>query len=145
MRTHAVRLTPGTDLKQALEHVTREHDLRAGLILTCVGSLSRARLRMPGAAGEPEMFRTFEEPTEILSLTGTLGPDGLHIHIGLSLRSGDCVGGHLVDGCLVNTTAEVVIGELAQVEFRRPPDPATGYDELSVQSRPSGKEGGGDV
>lgn len=135
MRTLAVRLTPGADLKAELERLAREHGLQAGCILTCVGSLGRARLRMPGAIGEAEVFRTFEEPMEIVSLTGTLCPDGLHVHIGLSRRDGACIGGHLAGGCIVNTTAELVIGELGDVAFSRPTDPGTGYDELSVTPR----------
>ncbi len=135
MNVFATRLSPGADLHEALERLTREHGLRAGLILSCVGSLSRARLRMPGAIGEADVFMAFEEPTEIVSLTGTLCPDGLHIHISLARRDGSCVGGHLVRGCIVNTTAELAIGELADVAFSRPLDPATGYDELSVRPR----------
>ena len=135
MRTLAFRLTPGTDLLHELEHLTGAHALRAGLILTCVGSLSRTRLRMPGAMGEEEVFRTWDEPMEIVSLTGTLCPDGLHVHIGLALGDGRCIGGHLASGCIVNTTAELVIGELEDVEFSRPLDPATGYDELSIKAR----------
>src|SRR5436305_46970 len=119
MRAHAVRLTPGTDLEAALHRLTETHGLRAGCILTCVGSLSAARLRMPGAIGEPDAFRTWEEPMEIVSLTGTLCPDGLHVHVSLARRDGACVGGHLAGGCIINTTAELVIGELADVEFRR--------------------------
>jgi predicted DNA-binding protein with PD1-like motif len=92
---------------------------------------------MPGASGEAEVFRSFDEPMEIVSLTGTLSPDGLHVHIALSRSDGACIGGHLVPGCIVNTTAELVIGELPEVEFRRLPDPATGYRELSVQPRRS--------
>jgi predicted DNA-binding protein with PD1-like motif len=135
MRAHAFRLTPGTDLIEALERLTEAHGLRAGCILTGVGSLSQARLRMPGATGEPERFMSFSEPMEIVSLTGTLSPDGLHVHIALARRDGACVGGHVVSGCIVNTTAEVVIGELVDVEFGRPPDPATGYDELEIRPR----------
>jgi len=74
---------------------------------------------------------------EIVSLTGTLCPDGPHIHISLARRDGACVGGHLAHGCIVNTTAELVIGDLPQVEFRRTPDPATGYNELTVLPRSS--------
>ncbi len=136
MRTHAFRLMPGTDLKAELERLVEAHALRAGCILSCVGSLSSTRLRMPGAVGEDEAFATFAEPMEIVSLTGTLCPDGLHIHISLSRRDGACIGGHLVRGCIVNTTAELVIGDLPHLEFRRPLDPATGYNELSVQPRP---------
>ena len=137
MHVHAFRLTPGTDLKGALERLVHEHALAAGCILSCVGSLSRARLRMPGGFGEAEAFRTFDEPMEIVSLAGTLSPDGLHVHISLSRRDGACVGGHLVQGCLVNTTAELVIGDLSHLEFRRPLDSATGYGELSVRAKAS--------
>ncbi len=133
MRVYAFRLTPGTDLKGELARFNEQQPLRAGFILSCVGSLSRARLRMPGAPGEAELFRDYEENMEIVSLVGTLSPDGLHLHIGLSRRDGACVGGHLVAGCIVNTTAEVIIGEAPEMEFRRLTDPATGYAELSVR------------
>jgi predicted DNA-binding protein with PD1-like motif len=133
MRALATRLTPGADLKAELERVTREHALRAGCIVSCVGSLSRARLRMPGAIGDAEAYRMFDEPLEIVSLAGTLGADGLHVHIALARADGTCVGGHLVRGCVVNTTVELVIGELAEMEFRRTIDPDTGYSELDVR------------
>jgi hypothetical protein len=137
MRTHAVRLTPGSDLRNELLRLSRTLGLRAGCILTGVGSLSQARLRMPGRTGEAEAFITLDEPLEIVSLTGTLSAEGLHVHIGLSRGDGACVGGHLVCGCIVHTTAELVIGELTDVEFARPVDPATGYGELSVRPRRS--------
>ena len=132
MRALAFRLTPGADLRAELERITQEHGIAAGCILTCVGSLSRARLRMPSMADEPAAYAAFDEPMEIVSLAGTLSPDGLHVHIGLSRRDGSCVGGHLVEGCIVNTTGELVVGELPNAEFRRWLDPATGCKELSV-------------
>jgi len=135
MRAHACRLTPGTDLEEALQRLTGEHALRAGCVLSCVGSLTSARLRMPGAIGDPDVFETFAGPMEIVSLTGTLCPDGLHVHISLARQDGSVVGGHMVRGCIVNTTAELVIGELEDVAFSRPIDPATGYDELRVLPR----------
>jgi hypothetical protein len=136
MHSHAFRLTPGADLKAELARLTEALGLRAGCVLTCVGSLSHARLRMPGAAGEAEVYRAFEGPMEIVSLTGTLSPDGLHVHISLSGADGACIGGHLAQGSIVHTTAELVIGELTDVDFRRLPDIATGYAELSVLPRP---------
>jgi predicted DNA-binding protein with PD1-like motif len=141
MRVHAFRLTPGTDLKAELARVTEQEALSAGFILSCVGSLSCARLRMPSAPGDSEMFQTFAEPMEIVSLVGTLCADGLHLHVSLSRRDGACIGGHLVSGCIVHTTAEVVIGEAPRVAFRRLRDPATGYTELSVQSLPGDGRG----
>jgi uncharacterized protein len=132
MRALAFRLSPGSDLRAELERLTEAHGLRAGCILSCVGSLTHARLRMSGGVGDAEAFAAFAEPMEIVSLAGTLGIDGPHVHLSLARRDGSCVGGHLVAGCIVNTTAEPVIGELPRVEFRRPLDAATGYNELSV-------------
>jgi uncharacterized protein len=137
MRALTVRLKPGADLKAELQHLIEAHALRAGCILSCVGSLRGARLRMPGAVGEADVVRAFDEPTEIVSLTGTLAVDGMHVHISLARRDGACVGGHLVQGCIVNTTAELVIAELPELEFRRLPDAATGYRELTVLPRRS--------
>ena len=108
--------------------------LRAGFILSCVGSLSRARVRMPTPPGPPDAFRTFNGSLEIVSLVGTLCPDGVHVHVSLSRSDGSCVDGHLVTGCEVHTTAELVIGEADHLEFRRPLDLATGYGELSVHT-----------
>lgn len=131
LRGHAFRLPPGADLRAALEAFAREHAIAAGCILTCVGSLSSTRLRMPGSAGAADRFLDLDEPVEIVSLTGTLGVGGVHLHLSISRTDGACLGGHLVDGCTVRTTAEVVIGDLPEVEFRREFDPATGYAELN--------------
>ena len=136
---HALRLTPGADLKGELQRFAEARGLRAGFILSCVGSLARARLRAPGA----EAYLTFDEPTEIVSLGGTLSPDGVHLHVSLSRRDGACVGGHLVAGCLVNTTAELVVGEALDLEFGRSPDPDTGFAELDVRPRRPGRGFGG--
>ena len=136
MRVHAFRLKAGSDLREELQRITALHRLRAGAILSCVGSLSAARLRMPSVTGEADVFQAYGEPMEIISLVGTLSPDGIHVHIALSRRDGACVGVHLVFGCIVHTTAELVIGEAEALDFRRLPDPATGYAELDVRPRP---------
>ncbi len=49
VRAHALRLPPGADLRGELERL----GFRAAAILTCVGSLARANLRMPGATRSP--------------------------------------------------------------------------------------------
>jgi predicted DNA-binding protein with PD1-like motif len=92
---------------------------------------------MPGPLGADAVIKSFDGPMEIVSLTGTLGPDGMHVHISLARADGACIGGHLVSGCIVHTTAELVIGALEGAEFRRQPDPVTGYAELSVAPRRS--------
>ena len=125
----ALRLTPGEDLKGALLKLTEERALGAGIILTCVGSLAEASLRFAGR----EETHTLSGPFEILSLEGTLSLEGLHLHIALADREGKTVGGHVQLGCVVYTTAELVIGELPGLNFLRTFDTVTGYEELEVR------------
>lgn len=132
MKAHAFRLTGGADLRESLEATVRSSGIRAGCVLTCVGSLSRAVLRMPGAADFIELERDFE----IVSMEGTLSPDGCHVHAAISDHSGAVLGGHLVSGCIVRTTAEIILVEMETLDFAREHDAATGFAELIVRPRP---------
>jgi len=132
MRTHAFRLRPGEDLKQAIvAHAAREH-IVAGYVLTCVGSLRCLAVRLAGAARQ----HVAEGDFEIVSLVGTLGSGGVHLHLSASDAEGRTLGGHLVDGCIVRTTAEIVLADEDRFAFHREPDPETGYEELVVRERP---------
>lgn len=130
MKTHAIRFLTGQDLKKELEKFVKEKNIKACFIKTCVGSLVKATLRMAGA----KVIKNFEKKYEILSLVGTLSPDGLHLHIALSDEEGNLVGGHMKEGCLIGSTAEIIIGQLEDVEFTREFDQNTGYPELKIQS-----------
>lgn len=127
----AVRMRQGMDLKKELQAIARANNFLAAYILSCVGSLQAANLRMAGA----EKTRQWDEKMEILSLVGTLYKGGCHLHLCLSDSSGNCFGGHLMDGCIIYTTAEVIVGEALGLEFNRAVDPTTGYLELSIQKR----------
>jgi uncharacterized protein len=105
MRTIALRLSPGADLKAELAALAARERVRAGWVLTCVGSLSRARLRLAGGAEHA----TWQGAFEIVALNGTLSQDGNHLHIAVADDQGRTVGGHLAEGCAVRTTAEVVL------------------------------------
>ena len=60
---------------------------------------------------------------------------GSHLHIVLFTSTGEVFGGHVVPGCIVRTTAEVLRALLPEWEFAREPDALTGYDELVVRAR----------
>jgi predicted DNA-binding protein with PD1-like motif len=128
MRTYALRLRPGQDLRQQLEAFVRQQQIRAGAIVTCVGSLTQATLRFANQEG-PSVYRGH---FEIVSLVGTLSINGSHVHLSVADSTGRTLGGHLLDGNVVYTTAELVIGVLDELDFRREPDPAFGYRELTV-------------
>jgi predicted DNA-binding protein with PD1-like motif len=130
LRTIAARLMPGEDLKDAIVRLAHEHHVEAGCVISAVGSLTAATLRLAGA----DSFPKFDGPFEIVSLSGTISPNGVHLHLALSGADGHTIGGHLVHGCVVHTTVEIVIADLAGVRFARKPDPATGYKELNIWS-----------
>lgn len=131
MKLYPLRLRPGQDLKRELVAFAVRKGLQAGIIVTCVGSLRRAALRL---ADRPETT-IYEAKYEILSLVGTLSLDGPHLHVALSDGDGRTIGGHLQDGSLIYTTAEIIVGELEQFTFTRPIDPETSFDELTIAAR----------
>ena len=49
MKTHAIRLTYGMDLKEEIEKYTIENNISAGCILSAVGCLNKLVLRTAGA------------------------------------------------------------------------------------------------
>lgn len=125
----ALRLSPGMDIKEELERIVRERGIKAASVLTCVGSLREAVVRF---ANKPNGIG-LKGPLEIVSFTGTLGEDGSHLHIALSSGDGTTVGGHVLAGCRVFTTAEIVLGILPGAVFTREMDSTSGYKELVVK------------
>jgi len=131
MRAHAFRLQPGDDLRLALQRAAEERAPAAACVVSCVGSLARARLRLAGG----EEILELAGPLEIVALVGTLSSDGPHLHVALADARGLVHGGHVLAGCVIHTTAEVVLGELEGFVFARALDPATGWRELVVKQR----------
>ena len=132
MKAIPVRLHPKKDLREGIEEFCRHQKIHSACILTCVGSLSIARLRM---AGEADIIEK-NGPFEIVSLVGTISKDGGHFHCALSDSKGEVWGGHLANGSLIYTTAELVLGVMTEHQLHREHDPETGYPELVVIQKP---------
>ncbi len=127
----AIRLMPGEDLRIGLQDAFAATGAAAGFIAAAVGSLRFALLRL--AAREDGAF--IDGPLEIVGLSGTFGPDGPHLHVAVADAAGRMTGGHLLPGCPVRTTAEVVLGLTSAVAFRRGQDAVTGCNELAIERR----------
>lgn len=126
-----VRLSPGQDLKSEIDALTLQHDWPAAIILSAVGSLTEAPIRF---ANRDEV-RVVKGHLEILTLSGTLSRDGSHLHLCVADGTGKVCGGHLKEGAIVFTTAELVIGILNQWEFSRETCEQTGFLELVVKRK----------
>ena len=123
-----IRLAPCTDLRLGLKQLLQEQKEQAGWVLSGIGSLSMAPLRLAGQ----EELTVLEGELEILTLSGSLSPDGAHLHISVADSQGRVSGGHLAMGATVRTTAEVLVALLPAWFFRREPDPSTGFRELII-------------
>ena len=126
MVCHCIRLKRGEDLMESIKALCKRKDIRAGVVLSGVGCISQGRIRDASGVN----IRQISEHCEIVSLNGTVSARRCHIHIALSKEDLSTIGGHLCTGCIVNTTCELVIGELPGIAYDVEADPETGYDEL---------------
>ena len=132
MKIFALRLKPNMDLKQSLTEFVDLKGIKAGFILTAIGSLKQATIRFANQSDS----KIVNDKFEILSLNGTLATTGIHLHICISDKEGKTIGGHLDNGCIVYTTAEIVIGASQEFSFIRTIDDQTGYKELEIIPNP---------
>jgi uncharacterized protein len=130
---YVTRIHPHQDLLVEMEAFVLSHGLQAASVVQVTGSLLNATIRFANAENGTVLSGAH---WEIVSTTGTLGASsGSHVHIALASETGAVVGGHLLQGSAVYTTAEITLVEASQLEFQRPLDPATGYGELLVACR----------
>ncbi len=126
----AVRLTQGADLKRSIQDIVQQNNIQAGSIASCVGCFKQTKIRLAGATEELML----SDPVEIVSLMGTLTPTHQHVHVSVAQVNGQVIGGHMLEGCIVDTTAELIIHFYPTLRFSRQPDPDTGYTELIVET-----------
>lgn len=133
MHTFVERLHNGSDLKLEIKRIAEENHFSSACIINAVGSLSKLRVRTDVQNGNP-VIKQYGK-VEIVSLIGTIGKDGdhLHIHIAGGQTNGSVVGGHLIEGCIVHTTVELMFLVMDEMEFLTQLDPNTGFDELLVK------------
>lgn len=109
MRSLPLKLDPGSDLRLTLEEIGRDQGIN-GFVLGVVGNLTRAAFQCPGKA-EPTVL---EGDLEVITLNGTIGPNGVHLHLSLSDGACQVWGGHLEPGTLVQKGVDLLIGVLDQ-------------------------------
>lgn len=126
---YITRLHENDDLKLSIIEFCKKHNITAGIIISSVGCLKHANIRLAKAIDT----LSIENDYEILCLNGTCNKDNVHLHISLSDEKGHCIGGHLLEGNIINTTCELAILDIENKTFKRTYDPNTGYDELVIE------------
>ena len=130
-KVYVFRLKPGEDLRKSIEAIVKEKNIDAGWINTCVGSLTDYTIRF---ANQQEGI-SGSDRFEIVNLRDTVSVNGSHLHISISDVTGKTIGGHLLEGCKIFTTAEIVIGTTTAYEFKRMKDGTTDWEELLVNEK----------
>ena len=128
MQNYTFRLSPGQDLFDSIQAFVMKKHVQAGCILSGVGSLRHATLRLANREYNSE----YEGPFEIVSITGTISVHGSHLHMSISDGDGKTIGGHFDSGCRIYTTAEIVIAVFDDIVYKRELAEDSGYEELTV-------------
>jgi predicted DNA-binding protein with PD1-like motif len=132
MKIYTFRLKPGQDLFDSIQSFIVENNIEAGCVLSSVGSLTHATLRLANRGH----YNEYKGHFEIVSITGTVSTNGSHIHVSISDGDGMTVGGHLVSGCKIYTTAEIVLAVFDDVIYKRELlENDSGYEELVVYKK----------
>lgn len=148
-RIVVARVRLGGDLFLMMEEIAEKENIRAGVILSAVGALSRASMRNVKTLPEKLPIReanrfsvSLEGPFEILSVSGNIseveGRPTVHAHITLSAVRDDEVislGGHLTEGCIACPFVELVIAELEDISMRKALDDETGTYQLFHEAK----------
>lgn len=114
MRALPVHLEAGADLRGSLEELALQQQA-SGFVLSVVGNMSQACFACPGH-DEPTVL---QGELEIITLQGTLSPDGVHLHLSFSDPGCQVWGGHLEHGSRVLKGADLLVGFLQEA----PPHP----------------------
>ncbi len=125
-----LRLNPDEDIKKNITLICEKNKIRAGTVVSVVGSLKNLNIRLANSNG----FLKREEKMEVLSLQGSISVSGVHLHISVADGKGNVLGGHLMDENIIFTTLEIVILVFEDLVFERKLDNKTGYKELMIQS-----------
>lgn len=129
MKEHIMKLMPGEDLIIALDKYCKKFEIEAAFIGTVVGSLQKVVFRK----GHNQSVQELKGPFEIVSCVGTLSKNGMHIHLSVSDDNFQVYGGHVVSGCLVQSTAEIVIVAMENHQLSRMKGEMTDFKELRIQ------------
>lgn len=131
MENYTFRLKSAQDLFDSIESFAREKNIEAGCVLSGIGSLTQFAVKL----ADREIPTEYEGHFEIVSLAGTVSIYGPHLHISVSDGDGKTIGGHLVSGCKIYTTAEIVLAVFPNVIYKREFAEDSGYEELVVYEK----------
>jgi len=127
-----VKLEDGEDVHAKLAEICEQHDFKSGWVLGGIGILRQFTLGY--FTGKEYIKRQFEEPHELLSMSGSITLDAkvpIHLHCSVSSKNFEAYGGHLFEG-RANVLNEILIRRFERMKLGRVLNTKTGYYELDI-------------
>ena len=118
------RILPNVDLIEGIEILCKENEIKSGVIISLIGSLSCGKVVYPISDENSKIGIKYSEetnvegPLELLSCQGYIGQDEdgefqIHLHGLMGNENMEIIGGHFVpSGNQVLATAEITIMEV---------------------------------
>ena len=121
------RLFENEDLLEAISNAAKQRGINAGFFIL-IGTLKKAILGFY-RQGKYEPIQ-IDEPLEIVSCMGNISLKEekelvVHAHISVSNEKGQVLGGHVLSGCIVAATAELILIEAVGVKLQKKFDEKT--------------------
>jgi predicted DNA-binding protein with PD1-like motif len=137
-RTVLARLSEGEDLLESVTKAAGRAGISAGFFFL-IGTLKKANL---GFFQEGRYETTeIDAPLEIVSCSGNISIKDekvfAHAHIVVSDEKAIAYGGHVMSGCLIGVTGELVLVEATGIRMYRRLDEKTKLSLLSMEKIPT--------
>lgn len=120
------RLSEDEDLLEAITLRAKQTEITSGFFIL-IGAVKRAKIGFY----RQEKYKSIEiaEPLEIASCMGNISVKEqeliVHAHIVLANENGKVFGGHLMPGCIISATGELILIEAADARIQRKFDERT--------------------
>jgi len=125
-RVFFVRLLEGEDLLDAVNLVAKNSRVKAGFFFL-IGTLKKTNVGFY-REGKYETIRV-KGPLEIVSCVGNVSLKDnkpfAHAHVAVSNEKGEVLGGHVMPGCIIAASGELVMVEATDVRLVRKMDDKT--------------------
>ncbi len=116
-----VALRRGELILESLGEAARRADIHTGVVLSGIGSVTRARIHTVMTNDYPPVdeFIDLPGPLEVIQFGGIIADYQPHIHISLWDREKRFHGGHLEPGCPILALSEISIRRLPELRLTR--------------------------
>ncbi|MBX6771376.1 MAG: DNA-binding protein [Chloroflexi bacterium] len=128
-----VALRPGELLLESIRATAYQANIHSGIVLSGIGSLTRARIHTVASNDYPpdNQYLELPGPLEVVQFGGIIAEYEPHVHISLWDQAKHFHGGHLEDGCEILALAEIAILRLPTLRLARRALDSTGIQFLT--------------